>query len=128
MYGGNRRVHFDIPRTFGQDCSYGKVTHHPAEEHYQDDASRRLTAREFLGNQRWLSGLQFLWNVKLDLITHPVSDDDQEVKSNVFLTQAAPGKPCTIVERLEYFSDWHWAKSYSGYSEVPETLESVTFT
>ena len=69
-----------------------------------------MTAREFLGNQRWLSGLQFLWNVKLNLINHPVSDEDPEVKSNVFLTQAAPGKPCTIVERLEYFSDWHRAK------------------
>ena len=72
-----------------------------------------MTAREFLANQRWLSGPQFLWNLELDLATennHPILDNDPEVKANVFLTQTAPSKLFTIAERLEYFSDWHRAK------------------
>ena len=94
--------------TSSEQWQYVESKQNPA-----DDASRGLTAREFLGNQPWLSGPQFLWNVQLDLTTennHQVSDNDPEVRANVFLTQTAPSKPCTTVERLEYFSDWHRAK------------------
>ena len=94
--------------TSSEQWQYVESKRNPA-----DDASRGLTAREFLANQRWLSEPQFLWNLELDLATennHPILDDDPEVKAFVFLTQTAPSKPFTIAERLEYFSDWHRAK------------------
>ena len=94
--------------TSSEEWQYVESKRNPA-----DDATRGLTAHEFLANQRWLSGPQFLWSLELDLATvnnHPILDDDPEVKANVFLTQTAPSKPFMTVEHLEYFSDWHRAK------------------
>ena len=112
----SRRFHVFVANRMQQirdETSSEQWQHVESKRNPADDASRGLTAREFLANQRWLSGPQFLWNRELDLAmenNHPILDDDPEVKANVFLMQTAPSKPFTIAERLEYFSDWHRAK------------------
>ena len=67
-----------------------------SQENPADDASRGLTAREFLNSKRWLHGPAFLWSNDLDLSTEeqqPLVDNDPEVKSNVFATHPPPPPP-----------------------------------
>ncbi len=85
-----------------------------SKENPADDASRGLRAQELLSCPRWLSGPEFLW--KQEIITTPVenpliSDDDPEVKKvKSLVTQRIDAESPTILQRLEYFSDWHRAK------------------
>jgi hypothetical protein len=87
--------------------------HVKSKENPADEASRGLTAREFLDSERWLSGPSFLQNPQLDpvdAVEHPLSQDDPEVKRTVLATQTSIDNFLTIPERLEYFSEWHRAK------------------
>ncbi len=84
-----------------------------SRENPADDASRGLTAREFLNSKRWLQGPAFLWSNDLDLNAdrqQPLVDNDPEVKSNVFATQASSPCSFSITERLRSCSTWYRAK------------------
>ena len=63
--------------TSPEQWRYVKSKENPAGE-----AFRGLTTREFLDNERWLSGPSFLQNPQLDLVgatEHPLSHEDPEV-------------------------------------------------
>ena len=85
-----------------------------SKENQADEASRGLSAQELISNPRWLSGPAFLWNPEINTSTTespPLSEDDPEVKKVKSLaTQGTPENVSTILQRLEYFSDWHRAK------------------
>lgn len=71
--------------TSSEQWRYVKSKENPA-----DEASRGLTTREFLDNERWLSGPSFLQYPQLDLVgavEHPLSHEDPEVKTTVLATQ-----------------------------------------
>ena len=85
-----------------------------SKENPADEASRGLSGQEVISNPRWLSGPAFLWNPEINTSTTkspPLTEDDPEVKKVKSL--ATPGTTenvSTILQRLEYFSDWHRAK------------------
>ena len=85
-----------------------------SKENPADDASRGLSAQEIISNPRWLSGPAFLWEpeIKATYVESPsLADDDPEVKKvKSLVTQGTDVEMPTIVQRLEYFSDWYRAK------------------
>ena len=83
-----------------------------------DEASRGLGARE-IQNSKWISGPEFLWKEKSqwpdamrtrEMIVDEVSEQDPEVKRGVTMATAASVPDVTLVDRIEYFSDWFRAK------------------
>ncbi|XP_053388583.1 uncharacterized protein LOC128551695 [Mercenaria mercenaria] len=84
-------------------------------ENPADLASRGASVVELAKTPMWLNGPEFLW--KQDAISanigaqFSVCPDDPELKHvQAFLSNAKP--PCfsSLLERLEYFSDWHRCK------------------
>ncbi|XP_053376587.1 uncharacterized protein LOC128547590 [Mercenaria mercenaria] len=84
-------------------------------ENPADLASRGASVAELAKTPMWLNGPEFLW--KQDAISantgaqFSVCPDDPELKHvQAFLSNAKP--PCfsSLLERLEYFSDWHRCK------------------
>jgi transposase InsO family protein len=81
--------------------------HVPTKENPADDASRGLPVDQFLKNQRWTDGPQFLhkpkdqWpkDVTLDLI----SDDDPELKRTSGATLVSTN---VVGKMVTHFSDW----------------------
>ncbi|XP_078364059.1 uncharacterized protein LOC144648341 [Oculina patagonica] len=83
-----------------------------------DEASRGLGARE-IQNSKWISGPEFLWKEKSqwpdamrtdEKIVDEVSEQDPEVKKGVCMATATSVPEVTLVDRIEYFSDWFRAK------------------
>jgi hypothetical protein len=86
--------------------------HVKSEDNPADDASRGLTAGEFVNRSKWLTGPDFLWNDQLpddnEQHTTIVPQDDPEIKNaQAFATSAMD---YDLVSRLDYFSDWFRAK------------------
>jgi hypothetical protein len=107
-----RRFHVFVQQ-IRYETSPGQWRYVKSKENPADEASRGLTAREFLDSERWLSGPSFLQNPQLDLVDaveNPLSQDDPEVKRTVLATQTSIDNFLTIPGRLEYFSEWHRAK------------------
>ena len=77
-----------------------------------DHASRGMTAEEICKGQIWWNGPEFLWqNSELDnshLQYKVINENDPEVKKVV--CHAVAQQPLSILQRLEYFSDWFKAK------------------
>ena len=82
-----------------------------------DDASRGLSPTNLVKSSRWLTGPQFLWencdnwrdfgdNSK----PAELSSDDKEVRKASTLATVVKEEPATLLQRLEYFSDWFCAK------------------
>lgn len=82
-----------------------------------DDASRGLSARSLVDRKRWINGPAFLWENdeswrNLDSQYEPLelSLDDKEVKKVSVFTIGAKEAPASLLQRLDYFSDWFRAK------------------
>ncbi|XP_060081073.1 uncharacterized protein LOC132560424 [Ylistrum balloti] len=81
-----------------------------------DVASRGATADDLVKHTNWLRGPEFLWKndpfVECDILDKPVlSPDDPEVKKvQVFDTVVEPASEGSLLDCLEYFSDWTRAK------------------
>ncbi|KAK3750145.1 hypothetical protein QZH41_004548 [Actinostola sp. cb2023] len=95
-------------QTSPHDWHYVETSNNPA-----DDASRGLHAQDLVNCNRWWNGPEFLWN---STTTHPppketsdISMEDPEVKKvSTFATKIE--EYSNLLDRLEYFSDWHRAK------------------
>ena len=82
-----------------------------------DDAYRGLSARSLVERKRWINGPAFLWEnsetwKSTDRQHGPfeLSPDDKEVKKVSTFTTGAKEAPASLLQRLEYFSDWFRAK------------------
>ena len=82
-----------------------------------DDASRGLSARSLVDRKRWINGPAFLWENdeswrNLDSQYEPLelSLDDKEVKKVSVFTIGAKEAPASLLQRLDYLSDWFRAK------------------
>ena len=82
-----------------------------------DDASRGLSARSLVEKKRWINGSAFLWEnsegwrspgPQYELLE--LSPDDKEVKKISVFTTAAKEAPASLLQRVDYFSDWFRAK------------------
>ena len=89
-----------------------------AKENPADDASRGLDAKTLTEQQRWLRGLQFLWEPEKAWPAQPlslseISTEDPEVKKqiDIFATMICDPAPiATISKLLQHFSDWYCLK------------------
>ena len=82
-----------------------------------DDASRGLSAKSLVERKRWINGPAFLWNNedswKTPDLEHnmiKLAPDDKEVKKVSIFATAVKEEPISLLQRLEYFSDWFRAK------------------
>ncbi|XP_067027926.1 uncharacterized protein [Acropora muricata] len=100
------RVQLIRDRTSPDQWNHVETKSNPA-----DDASRGLTAQELISNTRWWNGPDFLWKplVSKPVLDLPVSPDDPEVRKTSVLASKSAERP-VLLERIEYFSDWHRAK------------------
>ncbi|XP_078371358.1 uncharacterized protein LOC144655010 [Oculina patagonica] len=102
------RVQLIRDRTSPDQWNYVETKENPA-----DDASRGLTAQEMIDSTRWWSGPEFLWKplvtkAKVDV---PLSLEDPEVrKITVISMSSKSSERPVLLQRIEYFSDWHRAK------------------
>ena len=76
------------------------------ESNPADDAYGGLTSQELINNTRWWNGPDFLWKPVLDL---PFSPENPEARKTAVLASKFAERP-VLLERIEYFSDWHRAK------------------
>ena len=96
----------------------------PAQRHYvdtksnpADEASRGLSAKEFIESERWLYAPQFLWGSEEEWPKRPadmgdVQEDDPEIKrfGKSFTTKAQEEENATIDDILKQFSSWYKLK------------------
>ena len=83
-----------------------------------DDATRGLSATEFM-KSKWRQGPEFLWKNETEWEIEEAdkfatSTDDPEIKKIVSMATTKTNVWSSIVERLEYFSDWLCAKRAVG--------------
>ena len=77
-----------------------------------DDASRGLTADEFLGSTRWMNGPDFLWKPEATWPSHPsdaleIAEGDPEVKRESTSCAMVVDSAVTTTDRvLQGFSSW----------------------
>lgn len=106
IYVANRvqQIH---DRTNVQDWHFVRTKDNPA-----DLASRGISAQVLIQSHLWWKGPAFLSNSNLTLTQecHPVYVDDPELKKSVVHSTTTEPKYADLVERLEYFSDWHRAR------------------
>ncbi|XP_031550270.1 uncharacterized protein LOC116287720, partial [Actinia tenebrosa] len=72
-----------------------------------DDASRGLDTEEYLKNQRWLKGPEFLWKTKENWPENKfeeISVQDLEVKKEAYLT--VPERRSSVEELTRRYSNW----------------------
>ncbi|KAK3726566.1 hypothetical protein QZH41_001952, partial [Actinostola sp. cb2023] len=106
----SNRVQQIRDQTSPDQWKYVKSSDNPA-----DDASRGLYAKD-LNTSSWLQGPQFLWKLELPQENvnenlHPILSEDPEVKkAQVLAAVTSDVGMATILQRLEYFSDWYRAK------------------
>jgi hypothetical protein len=85
--------------------------HVPGQDNPSDHASRGLYARELM-DSNWLTGPDFLWRPELpmpdEVYETEVPPDDLE-RRRVVVHSTTTKKTKTVLEKLEYFSDWHRA-------------------
>lgn len=95
-----------------RDLSKPEQWHHvPSQDNPSDHASRGMYARELM-DSNWLTGPDFLWRPEL-----PMPDEDFETevppddleRRRVVVHSTTMKKTKTVLDRLEYFSDWHRA-------------------
>ncbi|XP_068734747.1 uncharacterized protein [Montipora capricornis] len=111
------RVQLIRDRTSPDQWNHVETKSNPA-----DDASRGLTAQELISNTRWpvvrLSHAtksyrvnRPLWKplVSKPVLDLPVSPEDPEVRKTAVLASKSAER-LVLLERIEYFSDWHRAK------------------
>ncbi|XP_068671261.1 uncharacterized protein [Montipora foliosa] len=81
------------------------------KENLADDASRGLGANELIRSNRWWNGPNFLWKPLSDEpnFDPQLSPENPEVKKVTALTTKSIECP-TLVDCIEYFSDWYRAK------------------
>ena len=79
-----------------------------------DEGSRGLRAGQ-LGASKWITGPDFLWESVDEWETSsteipPLSNDDPEVKKAACMASGVSPVWPSVVERLEYFSNWQCAR------------------
>ena len=101
------------------------------KENPADDASRGLDAKTLTEQQRWLTGLEFLWQPQKAWPAQPlsfgdISTEDPEVKKqiDVFATAVAdPAPVATVSKLLQHFSDWcHLKRAVALYIRMKSVL------
>ena len=95
-------------QTHVKQWSYVTSAENPA-----DIASRGLCASELATNSTWLKGPDFLWKPDVSVAVPEgieVEPDDPELKHGQCFSGSAKYVGASVLERLEYFSDWHRAK------------------
>ena len=112
----SQRFHVFVANRVQQirDHTDPKNWHHvKGSENPADGASRGLSAKELLSSN-WLTGPDFLWQRDTPFpegLELTISSEDPEVKRvKVLVSQATDPSSTSILNRLEYFSDWHRAK------------------
>ena len=123
VYVGNR-VQYIRDHTDPKQWHHVKGKDNPA-----DEASRSMSAKELLNNQRWLRGPEFLWEADVPLTSETSSsfklkEDDAEVKvceddvqatSLITKNKRCTSTPVQFPSALQYisrFSTWFKAKSW----------------
>ena len=85
-----------------------------SHENPADIASRGVTAKELLTEAKWLKGPKFLWERKLPeakVGNNDVHPEDPELKKgHCFISETKQICFPSLIERLQYFSDWYRAK------------------
>ena len=116
-----RRFHTYVANRVQQIRDHTKPTqwkYVESEHNPTDDASRGLSPKNLTRSSRWIRGPDFLWehhdswkNVGDDT-PEALSSDDKEVKESSALSTTAKAKErlASILQRLQYFSDWFCAK------------------
>ena len=94
---------------------YVKTSSNPA-----DEASRGMSAKEFVEKSKWIEGSEFLREPEEEWSNVEESGDtfDQplpEVKNMRVNSQEVKKGNCGILDRLERFSSWHKARSAVAY-------------
>ncbi|XP_060596015.1 uncharacterized protein LOC132750093 [Ruditapes philippinarum] len=78
-----------------------------------DIASRGAMVSELV-NSKWFTGPDFIWEKESIHVTkkelHALSENDPELRSKCFASVVQICPFSSILERLEYFSDWNHAK------------------
>ena len=85
--------------------------HVPSKLNPADIASRGLDASSLVENKEWKNGPEFLWQLEQcwphQPRSHPVSEEDPDVKNSVICTTSMKKEANDIVTRiLTWFSDW----------------------
>ena len=96
-----------------EHTSFNQWSYVTSAENPADIASRGLCANELTANSTWLKGPNFLWKPEVSA-TIPqgidIEHDDPELKRGQSFSVSAKCVAASMLERLEYFSDWHRAK------------------
>ena len=83
----------------------------PSQLNPADIASRGLDASSLVENKEWKNGPEFLWQLEQcwprQPSSHPVSEEDPDVKNSVICTTSMKKEANDIVTQiLTWFSDW----------------------
>ena len=113
-----RRFHVFVANRVQQIKDHTKISqwrYVDTKENPADLASRGVSAKELSSTHMWFKGPEFLWKPQ---IPTPVDDhviginpQDPEVKhSHSFAVDAKTESYASLLERIQYFSDWHRAR------------------
>ncbi|XP_064598774.1 uncharacterized protein LOC135465463 [Liolophura sinensis] len=113
-----RRFHVFVANRVQQirELSEGAQWRHiPSDKNPADEASRGLSAKQFVDSSRWICGRAFLREMRipdLDIETQEIlcDENDAEVKRATTGAIRASRSDDFSLERFQYFSDWHRLK------------------
>ena len=114
----SRRFHVFVANRVQQirsQTSPNQWRHVASKNNPADDTSRGLTANELLDRSRWIHGPQFVWNPEEEWPQLKKSEEcdlssnDPEIKKTTSCVTDVQ-ETWNLVERIEYFSDWHRAQ------------------
>ncbi|CAG2243206.1 unnamed protein product [Mytilus edulis] len=130
----NRRFHIFVANRVQQIREHSSPTqwkYVDTKENPADVASRGASANDLVKNSNWFTGPKFLWTLQsfdADANKPDLSLNDPEIRIvKAFSTKMDVIEFASMIERLEYFSNWNHAKrAVSICLKLKDTLRSQT--
>ncbi|XP_063436812.1 uncharacterized protein LOC134718246 [Mytilus trossulus] len=130
----NRRFHVFVANRVQQIREHSSPTqwkYVDTKENPADVASRGASANDLVKNSNWFTGPKFLWTLQsfdADANKPDLSLNDPEIRIvKTFSTKMDVIEFASLIERLEYFSNWNHAKrAVSICFKLKDTLRSQT--
>ncbi|VDI18897.1 Hypothetical predicted protein [Mytilus galloprovincialis] len=130
----NRRFHIFVANRVQQIREHSSPTqwkYVDTNENPADVASRGASANDLVKNSNWFTGPKFVWTLQsfdADANKPDLSLNDPEIRIvKAFSTKMDVIEFASMIERLEYFSNWNLAKrAVSIFLKLKDTLRSQT--